>query len=71
MAQLVALDPDTLRGEIRDPDRDATGIFLLRHTLMNPWLDDDVNGINYIELYCEYLERLIRETAGTLDSVTD
>lgn len=32
-----------------------------RHTLMNPWLEDEVNDINYIDLYCEYLGRLIRD----------
>lgn len=57
----LGVDPATLTEEPEDPDTQASGIFLLRHTLMNPWLEDEVNDINYIDLYCEYLARLIRE----------
>lgn len=64
----LGIDPATLREQPEDPDTEADGIFLLRHTLMNPWLDDEVNGINYIDLYCEYLEKLIRrEIAPRMD----
>lgn len=42
------------------PERDAEGLTILRHTLMNPWLRDNVNGINYIDKYCLYLEQLLR-----------
>ena len=34
-------------------------IFLLRHTIMNPWLTDNTNGDDYITMYCDYLEELI------------
>ncbi len=37
------------------------GLRVLRHALMNPWLMDDVNGIDYIDLYCRYLETLLVE----------
>jgi len=42
------------------PERDADGLLVLRHTLMNPWLRDNVNHIDYIEKYCHYLEQLLR-----------
>jgi len=34
---------------------------------MNPWLIDSHNGINYIDQYCDFLARLVRQTlsAGT------
>lgn len=60
----LGVDPATLTEEPDDPDVEAAGIFLLRHTLMNPWLEDEVNDINYIDLYCEFLARLIRETVA-------
>ncbi len=44
-----------------DPERDADGLLVLRHTLMNPWLRNNVNQIDYIEKYCLYLERLLRQ----------
>lgn len=42
---------------------DADGIFILRHTLMNPWLLDNTGDVNYIERYGEFLARTIREVA--------
>lgn len=36
-------------------------IFLLRHTLMNPWLLAGPEDGSYIDLYWEYLERVIDE----------
>lgn len=40
-------------------------LFVLRHTLMNPWLRDSVNQIDYIAQYCDHLESLLRkELAG-------
>ena len=34
-------------------------LVILRHTLMNPWLIDDRNGISYIDMYFQYLEQRI------------
>ena len=34
-------------------------LVILRHTLMNPWLIDRHNGISYIDLYFQYLEKRI------------
>jgi len=38
-------------------------IFILRHTLMNPWLSATNDGKNYLDKYCEYLKDLLLETA--------
>jgi glutamate/tyrosine decarboxylase-like PLP-dependent enzyme len=46
------LDPD-------DPARDR--LVVLRHTLMNPFLRDDTNGISYIDGYFAWLERQVDE----------
>ena len=45
-----------------DPAREADHIYLLRHTLMNPWLLDGPGGRSYIDLYWEYLEAVIDDT---------
>jgi glutamate/tyrosine decarboxylase-like PLP-dependent enzyme len=34
-------------------------LVILRHTLMNPWLIDERNGISYIDMYFQYLEQRI------------
>ena len=46
-----------------DPAEDK--LFILRHTLMNPWLIDEANGVNYLDLYSEFLERTLREALAT------
>lgn len=35
-------------------------IYLIRHTLMNPWLMYEEDGLNYIDRYCRYLKEIIR-----------
>lgn len=40
----------------------ADHVFLLRHTLMNPWLSDESERGNVIGRYCDYLERAILKT---------
>jgi hypothetical protein len=53
LLQALGIDPATL-----DPDDSAHDrIVILRHTLMNPYLLDDENGISYIDLYFDYLGR--------------
>jgi glutamate/tyrosine decarboxylase-like PLP-dependent enzyme len=49
----LGLDPATLDAGGDDDDR----LVILRHTLMNPFLLDTGNGISYLELYFEHLER--------------
>jgi hypothetical protein len=41
-------------------DADNDRLVILRHTLMNPFLDDAENGISYIDRYFDYLERRVR-----------
>jgi glutamate/tyrosine decarboxylase-like PLP-dependent enzyme len=55
----LGLDPQSLLPEHEGADRLA----ILRHTLMNPYLEDAANGISYIDRYFEYLGRLARELA--------
>jgi len=51
----LGLDASTL-SEGEDADR----LVILRHTLMNPFLDDAENGISYIDRYFAYLARRVR-----------
>ena len=52
----LGLDPDSLL-----PDHDgADRLVILRHTLMNPFLNDAENGINYIDRYFDFLARRTR-----------
>lgn len=45
-----------------DPEElEALRLVVLRHTLMNPFLLDEVNGINYLARYLAYLEMLMPE----------
>jgi hypothetical protein len=53
------LDPGTVRAAPASPD-EADSLLILRHTLMNPFLQDETNGIDYVDLYFEYLEGLVR-----------
>ncbi|MCK7592667.1 pyridoxal phosphate-dependent decarboxylase family protein [Pseudomarimonas salicorniae] len=43
----------------------ALRLKVLRHTLMNPFLLDEVNGINYLARYLAYLEVLLPELLET------
>lgn len=52
--EALGLDPGSLDAGGEDDDR----LVILRHTLMNPFLLDTGNGISYLELYFEHLERL-------------
>lgn len=57
----LGLDPATLL-----PDHDgADRLFILRHTLMNPFLDDRENGISYIDRYFDFLVRRTRALLAT------
>ena len=57
------LDQATFVAEVTDADAQADGLFVFRHTLMNPWLmETDENGQNYIDRYLVYLVDLIKKT---------
>jgi hypothetical protein len=74
-----ALGPDETRNllsalHLADDSFEApdSTLFVIRHTLMNPFLEDPLNGVDYLERYCEYLVGVIRgelaeEAAGTMD----
>ena len=48
--------------ELAHPD--DTGLFILRHTLMNPWLlsAQAPGEPTYVEAYCHYLAKLVKES---------
>ncbi len=57
----LGIDPETFVRVPHDESREAASIFVLRHTLMSPWLraqvkQPDGGTKNYIDLYWEYLE---------------
>jgi glutamate/tyrosine decarboxylase-like PLP-dependent enzyme len=62
MARKLRFDADSFVATVSDPDVEADHLFLLRHTLMNPWLADDSEGGDFVGRYCEFLERAIAQT---------
>jgi len=62
LAQQLDLDPEAFVLQVGDPARDADHLFLLRHTLMNPWLSDDSEAGSFLDSYCAFLERAIAKT---------
>lgn len=40
----------------------SDSIFILRHTLMNPWLLESASGINFVDRYCDFLGNTILRT---------
>ncbi|HEX7111942.1 MAG TPA: pyridoxal-dependent decarboxylase, partial [Mizugakiibacter sp.] len=56
----LELDPATLAEAPREEAGEDDRIVILRHTLMNPFLHDTENGIDYPELYLAHLETLVR-----------
>ena len=64
------VDEGTFVKVVEDATRQSDRLFLLRHTLMNPWLMQRVDGQNYIDKYCVYLERIIREETASLSPTT-
>lgn len=59
----------TFTDALEDPGRDANSLRVLRHTLMNPWLRDEANDVDYVEMYCRYLEDVLRAEAARYASV--
>jgi glutamate/tyrosine decarboxylase-like PLP-dependent enzyme len=60
LVEQLGLAPGTF---LTDPERDTDSnrIFLIRNTLMNPWLMYERDDKNYIDLYLDFLEDAIRE----------
>lgn len=61
--QLDALRPETLQrvlGALHlEPGVTGARLLILRHTLMNPFLLDAENAVNYIDRYFEFLSRCV------------
>lgn len=53
------IDKSTFSSNPHAGEKAADHIFLLRHTLMNPWLLSEANGQNWLERYWDYLEARI------------
>ena len=55
----LGIDPATFVAVPARPDEEADHIFILRHTLMNPFLMDGPGERNYIDMYWDFLEEAI------------
>ena len=62
LIERLGLDPASFGSEEDEQGQVADHLFLLRHTLMNPWLFGDSGGLNYLDRYCRHLEQLVIET---------
>ncbi len=61
LCEKLDLDSDTFTNNIKDEDKQDNALFVFRHTLMNPWLIDEKNGVNYLDMYLDYLETTIKK----------
>ncbi|NVK21770.1 MAG: pyridoxal-dependent decarboxylase [Kangiellaceae bacterium] len=59
LCEMLNLDATNFVKHIHNDATESDKVFLLRHTIMNPWLTDTSNGDDYITMYCDYLESLI------------
>ena len=64
----LGIDPACFLLVPEDDEREADHIFILRHTLMNPWLLAGPGGRSYIDAYWSYLESVIDEVLGEEDT---
>ena len=55
----LGIDPKTFVADPVKPREEADHIFILRHTLMNPFLMDGPGERNYIDMYWDFLEEAI------------
>lgn len=60
----LGINNDTFCQHVTDRTRESDHIYLIRHTLMNPWLLYEDNGANYIDRYCGFLFRAIKTEMG-------
>jgi len=56
----VGIDPASFCLEADPAGVCADHMFILRHTLMNPWVLSERHGRNYVDRYLDYLEERIR-----------
>ncbi len=64
LAGAIGVDPETFVTDVSNPQAEDDHIFLIRHTLMNPWLGLVQDGKSYIDRYCSYLRALIERECG-------
>jgi glutamate/tyrosine decarboxylase-like PLP-dependent enzyme len=57
----LGIDENTFVSNVDDQTREADHIYLIRHTLMNPWLLFKDKDLNYIDRYCLYLCKVIKD----------
>jgi glutamate/tyrosine decarboxylase-like PLP-dependent enzyme len=57
----LGLDPATFCAVPEDDRREADHLFILRHTLMNPWLLAGPGEESYMDRYWRYLEEVVDE----------
>lgn len=59
MLKALGIDAASFVDSVDEPELQSDGLFLLRHTLINTWLLEQVDGRNYLDRYCDYLEGLV------------
>jgi hypothetical protein len=55
----LGLDSSSFVTNVDNIEQQDNSLFVLRLTLMNPWLSDDKNGETYLDMYLNYLEEII------------
>ena len=64
----LGVDPTTWVLVPEDHARESDHLFLLRHTLMNPFLLEGPGGESYVDLYWDFLERSVDEVLSEMGS---
>jgi hypothetical protein len=65
LARTLGIDAESFVANVSDAAVEADHVFVLRHTLMNPWLSGDADRGNFIGRYCDFLERAIAQTLAS------
>ena len=63
----LGIDSKTFVDTVEDRTKQADHIYMVRHTLMNPWLlhRESKDGRNYLDRFCAFLEGSIIKELGT------
>lgn len=67
-ATLQLLQELELPENLAEPSAGAQKLLILRHTIMNPFLLDEENGISYIDRYFDFLTRRVTALCAKLSS---
>ena len=65
LARTLGVEEESFVTNVSDAAVEADHVFVLRHTLMNPWLSGDADRGNFIGRYCDFLERAIAQTLAS------